>query len=68
MFDARPPNAAETAINVCGSETVGETYFSNVVDVSIRHESDKLEVNFGTTLPEHAEAYWGLSSVKIYVR
>jgi len=54
--------------NVCGSKDFGEPKFSSLVEVSSRHSADQLTVTFGSTLGSANDAWYGVSSVEVYVR
>ncbi|SBS84526.1 conserved Plasmodium protein, unknown function [Plasmodium ovale] len=58
----------ENAINICGNPT-GESKFVSLIDVIIPHTSNKLIVEFGTTIQSDTpnDLSWGISSFQLFV-
>jgi len=63
---------SKSALSMCGKPDIAESKFSAVVDVTVAHTSDVLDMTFGSTLEAEAvdacEESWGVSSVEIYAR
>ena len=59
---------AENDLSICGSE-FGEAKFTTMIDVTIPHSEDNLNLIFGTTAIEVEPDYlsWGISSFEIYL-
>lgn len=55
-------------LNVCGSDAFPESRFAVPVDVVVPHRENKVKISFGSTLQGSSEAFWGISSVALYVR
>jgi len=55
-------------IDVCGSEIYPESRFSVPIDLTLSHSEKSLSIEFGSTLEDGAEAYFGVSSVSVYLR
>jgi len=62
-------DAAATGYNLCGSDRYPETQFSSLVDVTLQHSRDTLQVEFGSTLDEQSCTHsYGVSGFQLYVR
>jgi len=64
MHDQR---ATRGTFNVCG-RSFPDSKFSVPISVTISHSKPQLRVSFGSTLDSTAFAYFGLSSLELYIR
>lgn len=62
-------DAAASGYNVCGSDRYPEMQFASLVDVTLPHARDSLQVEFGSTLDEQSCTHsYGVSGFQLYVR
>lgn len=68
----RQNTESQTAVSMCGSAQVAESKFAAIIDVTVEHTTDIIDMTFGTTLEAEAvdpcEESWGISSVEVYIR
>eukprot|EP00929_Paragymnodinium_shiwhaense_P007435 TRINITY_DN111355_c0_g1_i1.p1 TRINITY_DN111355_c0_g1~~TRINITY_DN111355_c0_g1_i1.p1 ORF type:complete len:310 (-),score=82.52 TRINITY_DN111355_c0_g1_i1:100-1029(-) len=61
-----------TAVSLCGKPHVAESKFTANIDVTLDHNSDTLDMIFGSTMDAAAadpcEESWGISSIEVYCR
>jgi len=56
------------SLNLCGSPLFQENSFSVSIDVAVWNKNTQLKIEFGTTLDPSVTAYFGLSSINLYIR